>query len=81
MTTSASVIKLSNCSGQVCLGTEYDEAGGFQMLVETVECFSQELLRHADIRTTTNIYTKAGPTALREANSKVVRLVLPAQVA
>jgi integrase len=41
----------------------------------------QELLRHADVRTTMNIYTQAVPTALREANSKVVRLVLPAQVA
>jgi integrase len=41
----------------------------------------QELLRHADIRTTMNIYTQAVPTALREANTKVVRLVLPAQVA
>ena len=34
----------------------------------------QELLRHADIRTTMNIYTHAVPAALREANSKVVRL-------
>ena len=41
----------------------------------------QELLRHADVRTTMNIYTHAVPAALREANSKVVRLVLPAQVA
>jgi predicted nucleotidyltransferase component of viral defense system len=41
----------------------------------------QELLRHADIRTTMNIYTHAVPAALREANSKVVRLVLPTQVA
>jgi integrase len=41
----------------------------------------QELLRHADIRTTMNIYTHAIPSALREANSKVVRLVIPAQVA
>jgi integrase len=41
----------------------------------------QELLRHADIRTTMNIYTQAVPSALREANSKVVRLVIPAQVA
>lgn len=41
----------------------------------------QELLRHADIRTTMNIYTQAVPTALREANSKVARLVLLAQVA
>jgi integrase len=41
----------------------------------------QELLRHADIRTTMNIYTHTVPDALRKANSKVVRLVLPAQVA
>jgi hypothetical protein len=41
----------------------------------------QELLRHADVRTTLNIYTAAVPSALREANSKVVRLVIPAQVA
>ena len=41
----------------------------------------QELLRHADIRTTMNIYTQAVPKALREANSRVVRLVIPAQVA
>jgi site-specific recombinase XerD len=38
----------------------------------------QELLRHADIRTTLNIYTQAIPEALREANSKVVKTVLPA---
>src|SRR5260370_16685182 len=37
----------------------------------------QELLRHADIRTTMNIYTRAAPARLREANSKVVRLLLP----
>jgi integrase len=41
----------------------------------------QELLRHADVRTTLNIYTQSVPNALREANSKVVRLVIPAQVA
>lgn len=37
----------------------------------------QELLRHADIRTTMNIYTTAVPERLRSANSKVVRLLLP----
>jgi len=36
----------------------------------------QELLRHADIRTTMNTYTQAMPTALREANSKVARMVV-----
>jgi integrase len=41
----------------------------------------QELLRLADVITTMNIYTQAVPNALREANSKVVRLVIPAQVA
>jgi integrase len=41
----------------------------------------QELLRHADIRTTMNIYTHAVPNALREANRKVVELILPAHVA
>ena len=39
----------------------------------------QELLRHADIRTTMNIYTRAVPDAMREANSKVVEMVLPLQ--
>jgi integrase len=37
----------------------------------------QELLRHADIQTTMNIYTQAVSDAKREANSKVVRMVLP----
>jgi integrase len=37
----------------------------------------QELLRHSDIRTTMNIYTQAVPEAMREANGKVVEMVLP----
>ena len=37
----------------------------------------QELLRHADIRTTLNIYTQAVPEALRNANSRVVQMVQP----
>jgi len=37
----------------------------------------QELLRHADIGTTLNIYTTAVPERLRRANGKVVRLLLP----
>jgi integrase len=36
----------------------------------------QELLRHADIRTTMNIYTQAMPDAMRRANSRVVEMVL-----
>ncbi len=36
----------------------------------------QELLYHADIRTTMNIYTEAVAESLREANSQVARLVL-----
>ena len=37
----------------------------------------QELLRHADVRATLNIYIRAVPEALRSANSKVVRMALP----
>jgi len=37
----------------------------------------QELLRHADVRTTMNVYTRAVPERLRKANSKLVRLLLP----
>lgn len=36
----------------------------------------QELLRHADIRTTMNTYTQAMPPAVREANSLVAKLVV-----
>jgi integrase len=41
----------------------------------------QALLRHADIRTTMNVYTHDVPDELREANSKLVGLVLPAGLA
>ena len=37
----------------------------------------QALLRHADIRTTMNVYTHDVPDELREANTKLVGLVLP----
>jgi integrase len=37
----------------------------------------QELLRHADIRTTMNVYTQAVSEQKRSAHSSVVRLVLP----
>ncbi len=33
-------------------------------------------MRHADIQTTTNIYTQAVSEAKRDANSKVVKMVL-----
>ena len=36
----------------------------------------QELMRHASITTTMNVYGKAMPNIKREANSKVVRMVL-----
>ena len=36
----------------------------------------QELLRHADIRTTLNIYTQAVTAQKREANSKVVSMLV-----
>jgi len=41
----------------------------------------QELMRHADIRTTMNIYGKAMEKSKCEAHGKVVRLVLASQVA
>lgn len=41
----------------------------------------QELMRHADIRTTMNIYGKAMEKSKREAHGKVVRLLLPSRVA
>jgi integrase len=40
----------------------------------------QELLRHADIRTTMNVYTQAVSEQKRTAHSSVVRLVLRAKV-
>jgi site-specific recombinase XerD len=36
----------------------------------------QELLRHADVRTTMNIYTQAVSEQKRPAHSSVVRMVL-----
>ena len=59
----------------VTLGSTLLHALGVDLKVQ------QELLRHADVRTTMNIYTQAVLGALREANSKVVRLLIPAQVA
>jgi len=41
----------------------------------------QELMRHADIRTTMNVYGKAMDESKRAAHRKVVRLVLPSKVA
>ena len=36
----------------------------------------QELMRHASIQTTMNVYGQAMPASKREANSKVVQMVL-----
>jgi integrase len=41
----------------------------------------QELMRHADIRTTMNVYGKAMDESKRAAHRKVVQLVLPSKVA
>jgi predicted aspartyl protease len=41
----------------------------------------QELLRHADVRTTLNVYTQAVSEQKRSAHSSVVRIVLPAKMA
>lgn len=37
----------------------------------------QELLRHADVRTTLNIYTQAAPDQKRDAASRIAKMVLP----
>ena len=37
----------------------------------------QKLMRHADIRTTMNIYGDAATEDMKQAHSKVVRMVLP----
>ena len=42
------------------------------------ETKQQELLRHADIRTTMNIYGSAFEETKRRVNAKVAELVLPA---
>jgi len=36
----------------------------------------QELMRHASIQTTMNVYGQAMPASKREANGKVVQMVL-----
>jgi integrase len=41
----------------------------------------QELMRHADIRTTMNVYGKAMDASKRKAHGKVVRMVLAPKVA
>jgi integrase len=41
----------------------------------------QELMRHADIRTTMNVYAKAIDESKRPAHGRVVRLVLPSKAA
>lgn len=38
---------------------------------------AQELLRHANVRTTLDIYTRAVSQQKREANAKVVEMMLP----
>jgi len=36
----------------------------------------KDLMRHVDIKTTMNVYGGSTPEALREANSKVVRMAI-----
>jgi len=39
----------------------------------------QELMRHADIRTTMNLYTQADSDQTRQAHEKIVGMVLPGE--
>jgi hypothetical protein len=57
------------------------KTAGWAGATPELTAFSRPKFFGVAMRTTMNIYTQAVPTALREANSKVVRLVLPAQVA
>jgi hypothetical protein len=41
---------------------------------------AQELLRHSSCRTTLDLYTRAVSQQKREANSKVVEMMLPMEV-
>jgi hypothetical protein len=41
-----------------------------------LELGQKDLMRHADIKTTMNVYGKAMAEPMREANSEVVRLVI-----
>ena len=41
----------------------------------------QELMRHASIQTTMNVYGQAMPSSKREANGKVVEMVLKSMLA
>ena len=41
---------------------------------------AQELLRHASCRTTLDVYTRAVSQQKRDANSKVVEMMLPVEV-
>jgi len=52
----------------------------YSMLLRSLQVdlkVQQELLRHSDIRTTMNIYTRAVPDAKREANSRVLEMLPP----
>jgi len=41
----------------------------------------QELMRHADIRTTMNLYTQAISDQKRKAHGRIVKMVLPGKIA
>lgn len=64
--------------GSICWHTFRHSYSTLLRSLEVDVKVQQELLRHADIRATMNIYTQAIPKALREANSKVVSMILPA---
>ena len=69
---------------------ELEEGIGWHTFRHTYSCMlrqlevdvkvQQELLRHADIRTTMNLYTQAVSEQKRTAHSSVVRMVLPVKV-
>jgi integrase len=72
------------------MAAELGEGIGWHTFRHTYSCMlrqlgvdvkvQQELLRHADIRTTLNVYTQAVSEQKRTAHSSVVRMVLPVKV-
>ena len=45
--------------------------------IEASKVFAKQLMRHADVRTTLNLYGDAFTTDMRTAHEKVVRMALP----
>jgi site-specific recombinase XerD len=59
------------------MATDNPFGSGYCTNALTLAAVQKELLRHANISTTLNIYTQAVAKSLREASSKAVKALLP----